>query len=383
MNSNKSIGIIGGGASGLLLSILLKRKLPNEVVIFESLDKVGKKLLQTGNGKGNISNLHIDNSCYNHDIDIKITAKDIQSLFKELGLKTKVDNEGRIYPYSEKASSILDIFLLNIKKYGVKVVTNCSIDKVTKTDNIYTLFSNNKKVYECDYVILATGGKASINFNNVGYDIANSLGHTIVSLAPSLVALKTKESTKALAGIRVKCKAMIYVNCCLMETTYGEVLFKDEGLSGIAIFMLSRHFQSNGNIKIVLDLCPDMSEDDLNEDLKENIEDKLIGYFPKMINYDLMKRYNNSKKSIGYIIKHYDFTIIDTYGFKNAQVTKGGVSLSEIDLATNESLKNKNLYILGEALDVDGTCGGYNLHYAFTSAYNCYLDILKKIQGEK
>ena len=111
--------------------------------------------------------------------------------------------------------------------------------------------------------------------------------------------------------------------------------------------------------------------------------ESLIGYFPKMINYDLINRLNNSNKSIGYIIKNYDFTIIDTYGFKNAQVTRGGVTLAEVNLHTNESLIQKNMYILGEVLDIDGTCGGYNLHYAFTSAYNCYLDLCNKIRGVK
>lgn len=377
------IGIIGGGASGLLLSILLKKKLPNiEVMVFEALDKVGKKLLQTGNGKGNISNINIENICYNHNIDLTLSAKDLMALFQDLGLITKVDNEGRVYPYSERASSILDIFLLNIKKYNVNIVTNCSIDKVLYEDK-YILYKNKDIIYSCDYLVLATGGKASINFFNVGYSIAKDFGHSITNLCPSLVALKTKEKTKSLAGIRVKCKASVYNDDALRESTIGEVLFKEDGLSGIAIFILSRHYIDK-HTRIVLDLCPEKSQKELDDALlNANIQESLIGYFPKMINYDLINRLNNSNKSIGYIIKNYDFTIIDTYGFKNAQVTRGGVALAEVNLNTNESLIQKNMYILGEALDIDGTCGGYNLHYAFTSAYNCYLDLCNKIRGVK
>lgn len=377
------IGIIGGGASGLLLSILLKKKLPNiEVTVFEALDKVGKKLLQTGNGKGNISNINIQSIYYNHSIDLTLNAKDLRELFQDLGLITKVDNEGRVYPYSERTSSILDIFLLNIKKYNVNIVTNCPIDKV-KYEDKYILYKNKNIIYNCDYLVLATGGKASINFINVGYNIAKDFGHSITDLYPSLVALKTKENTKSLAGIRVKCQASIFNDDTLKESTIGEVLFKEDGLSGIAIFILSRHYIDK-HTRVVLDLCPEKSQKELDEALlNTNIQESLIGYFPKMVNYDLINRLNSSNKSIGYIIKNYDFTIIDTYGFKNAQVTRGGVALEEVNLNTNESLIQKNMYILGEALDVDGTCGGYNLHYAFTSAYNCYLDILKKIQGEK
>lgn len=382
MNSNKSVGIIGGGASGLLLSILLKKKIPSlDVTIYEALDKVGKKLLQTGNGKGNISNIDLNHNCYNQKIDLTLSASHLMNVFKELGLKTKVDNEGRVYPYSERASSILDILLFNINKYGIKIITNCNIDKVIKKDKYYIYQNNNE--YICDYLVLATGGISSIAFDYKGYDLAKALGHTITNLAPSLVALKTRENTKSLSGIRVKCVASIFNDDILKEVTTGEVLFKDDGLSGIAILILSRNLKKDSKNIISLDLCPDMNEEDLNKDLESNISEKLMGYFPKMINYDLNKRLEKSNKSIGYLIKHYNFTIIDTYGFKSSQVTRGGVTLSEVDLKTNASLIQKNLYILGELLDIDGTCGGYNLHYAFNSAYNCYLDIVKKVQGEK
>lgn len=382
MNNNKSVGIIGGGASGLLLSILLKRKIPSlNITVYEALDKVGKKLLQTGNGKGNISNIHFDDSCYNKPFALTLYTNDLRDLFKELGLKTKVDSEGRVYPYSEKASSILDILLLNINKYGVNIITNCNIDKIIKKDKYYIYQNNNE--YICDCLVLATGGISSINFDYKGYNLVKGLGHTVTKAMPSLVALKTKENTKALSGIRVKCIASIFNDNTCIEKTTGEVLFKDDGLSGIAILILSRHIKNDCENIISLDLCPEMTEDELNEDLKLNTKEKLIGYFPKMINLDLCKRWENSNKSIGYIIKHYTFKVIDTYGFKNSQVTRGGVTLSEVNLKTNASLKQANLYILGELLDIDGTCGGYNLHYAFNSAYNCYLDIKRKVQGEQ
>lgn len=375
----RNVCIVGGGASGLLCAILIKKFIPSlDVLVLELQDKVGKKLLQTGNGKGNISNSYIQDDDYNVNGLINLSSIDLQTIFDDLGLKTKVDSEGRVYPYSEKASTILDILLLNIEKLRITVKTSCEVINVKKKEKFMITCKTGDQILS-DYIVLATGGVTSINFINNSYQLATSFGHTLTELKPSLVALKTKENTKSLSGIRVKCKASIYVNDNLKEETYGEVLFKDDGLSGIAIFILSRHFDKRYNNYISLDLYPEKSEQQLNQELNNNLCEKLMGYFPKMINQDLIKRNNNN---IGHLIKNYEFHIIDTYGFKNAQVTKGGINIQEININTNESKKCSNMYILGEMLDVDGTCGGFNLHYAFTCAYNCFLNIKEK-ENEK
>lgn len=375
----RKVCIVGGGASGLLCAILIKKNIPTlDVIVLELQDKVGKKLLQTGNGKGNISNINLHNEDYNVQGLLNLSSEQLQDIFNDLGLKTKVDSEGRVYPYSEKASTILDILLLNIAKYGISVKTNCEVTKVEKNKQFIVTSKNGEQI-QCDYLVLATGGVSSINFVNNSYQLAMTFGHTKVELAPSLVALKTQENTKSLSGIRVKCKARIYVNNCLKEETNGEVLFKDVGLSGIAIFILSRHFDKRYSNYISLDLYPEKTEEELNQELHNNLSEKLIGYFPKMINQDLLKRNQNN---IGHLIKNYCFHIIETYGFKNAQVTKGGIDIKDINIYTNESQKCSNLYLLGEMLNVDGTCGGFNLHYAFTCANNCYLSIKEK-ENEK
>ncbi len=385
MKNNKEIAIIGGGASGLFCAILLKQYLKNvNVTIYEAQNKIGKKILQTGNGKCNICNMNISTDNYNtnkikHIID-DFKPNDLINILNSWGLMTRVDEEGRVYPYSEKATTVLDIFLNKIEEYNIKVITSCYITKIEKNNNNYYIYSNDNKKYNSDYLVVCTGGSSSITYNNNGYKLLESLGHKTTNISPSLCALKTKENTKHLSGIRVKCKASITVDGNLKHQTNGEVLFKDDGLSGIAIFILSQFFEKNKKNIVSLDLYESKTEEQLNKELNnKDLEKQLLGYFPKMINLDLIKR---NKNNIGNTIKNYSFEIKDTYGFNTSQVTKGGIKLDEVNLNTFESLKQKDLYISGEVLDVDGTCGGYNLYFAFASAYHIVLDFKKRI-GDK
>ena len=382
MNSIYKIGIIGGGASGLFCAILLKQFNPSlNVTIYEGQNKIGKKILQTGNGKCNLCNINLSGNNYNtnkvQELIDSFSALDLINIFNSWGLMTRVDEEGRVYPYSEKATTVLDILLKKIEELSINVNTSCYISKIEYKDK-YLLYSNDNKKYDCDYIIMSTGGSSSINYNNNGYKLLESLGHTKKDIFPSLCALKTKENTKHLSGIRVKCKASIIIDNEVKHETRGEILFKDDGLSGIAIFILSQFYQKNKKCYVSLDLYEEKTIDELNNELykKSNLEDSLMGYFPKMINLDLIKKCNNN---IGKLIKDYRFEIIDTYSFNNSQVTKGGICLDEVDFNNFASLKANNLYITGEVLDVDGTCGGYNLYFAFASAYKVALDLNKKI----
>ena len=397
MKNNKEVAIIGGGASGLFCAILLKEYISNmNVTIYEAQNKVGKKILQTGNGKCNICNMNISTANYNTDkIDNLIKTfkpNDLINILNRWGLMIRVDEEGRVYPYSEKATTVLDIFLKKINEYNINVNTSCYISKINvDKDNKYTIYSSDNKKYISDYLIVCTGGSSSITYNNNGYKLLESLGHSINNLYPSLCALKTKENTKHLSGIRVKCKASIIVNDTVKHQTKGEVLFKDDGLSGIAIFILSQFFEKNKKNIVSLDLYEEKTIDELNKALSSNnnsldntakLETKLMGYFPKMVNQDLINR-NKINNNIGYTIKNYTFEIKDTYGFNTSQVTKGGIKLDEIDLKNFSSLKQENLYISGEVLDVDGTCGGYNLYFAFASANSIVIDITNKLLSNK
>jgi len=392
MKSIKEVAIIGGGASGLFCAILLKEYIKNiNVTIYEAQNKVGKKILQTGNGKCNICNMNISTNNYNtnklNNLIKSFKPNDLIDILNRWGLMTRVDEEGRVYPYSEKATTVLDIFLKKINEYNIKIHTSCYIAKITvDKDNKYTIYSsdNNNKIMTSDYLVVCTGGYSSINFNNNGYKLLESLNHSSTKLYPSLCALKTIENTKHLNGIRVKCKASIIVNGETKHQTKGEVLFKDDGLSGIAIFILSQFFEKNKKNIVSLDLYEEKTIDELNKTLNKtfnnniDLESNLMGYFPKMVNQDLINR-TKINNNIGYNIKNYTFEIKDTYGFNNSQVTKGGIKLDEINLNTFESLKHNNLYISGEVLDVDGTCGGYNLYFAFASANSIVIDITNKL----
>lgn len=376
-----SVGIIGGGAGGIFSSICLKRLNPSiDVTIYELQERIGKKILQSGNGRCNLSNKELGVSNYNSSFAKKIISEfDYHSFLNymnDLSLMLRVDEEGRIYPYSLKASTVLDVFLKYLKMYDINVVTNTEICSIQVKDGFIL---NNK--FHHDYIINATGGKSSISFVNKSYDMLVNLGHKVTSMNPSLVALKTKESTKPLSGIRLKAKAKLYKDQKLIDACVGEILFKDEGLSGIAIFMLSRLYDHLHSFTVSLDLYQEKTVEELNEMIKDVTMDNLLGYFPKMINQDLINRYNKNNTSIGQIIKNYEFQIVDTYGYKNAQVTKGGIDTIDIDDRSCESKIIKNLYIIGEALDVDGNCGGYNLHFAFASGYcaarNIYENVTK------
>lgn len=386
MNNKKRVAIIGGGASGIFCSIILKEIAPNiDVTIYEGQNKIGKKILQTGNGKCNLSNINIDTGMYNtpnikHILN-NLSAKKLITILNRWGLMTRVDEEGRIYPYSEKATTVLDIFLKKIEENGVNIKSDCYVNHIIYKNSFY-LQTNNGQSYLSDYVIICTGGCSSINYEYNTMQLINDLGHNMTALSPSLCALKTKENTKALSGLKTKCLAKMIINNHEVYKTSGEVLFKNDGLSGIAIFILSQFYQKNKKNVISLDLYPTKSVEELNEELinDNSLENNLIGYFPKMINLDLIKRAKN--KTIGEVIKNYQFEIVDTMGFNNSQVTKGGVILEEINLENCQSLKNKQLYIAGEVLNVDGSCGGYNLHFAFASGYTIALDIKKTI-GDK
>ena len=204
------------------------------------------------------------------------------------------------------------------------------------------------------------------------------LSHRVTPLRPTLSSLKVKENLASIENLRAKVKASMDID--KLYEVEGEVLFKDDGLSGIAIFILSQFFEKNKKNIVSLDLYESKTEEQLNKELNnKDLEKQLLGYFPKMINLDLIKR---NKNNIGNIIKNYSFEIKDTYGFNTSQVTKGGIKLDEVNLNTFESLKQKDLYISGEVLDVDGTCGGYNLYFAFASAYHIVLDFKKRI-GDK
>ena len=388
-SSIKKIAGIGGGASGVLSSILIKKNCDCEVTIFEKQNRILKKLLNTGNGMCNISNTNCDDldnilKYYNTDL-IKDCLKEFnlkkeKEIFNDLGIIFTCDDNGRLYPYSKKASSVLDCFLREIDNLGIDVITDTEIISI---DDSFNIKDNHNNSYHFDYVIVSSGGKSAINFEYRMFDILKKSGHKITKLFPSLVGFKVSDNIKSLSGIRFKAKASLLKGNCLIGEKIGEVQFKDDGVSGICVMELSR-FYNYGDYYISLDLVNDYSYEELYSLLSryykkyKQIEDCLSVLLPKAICLYVAKKCDNLSDACK-MINNFKLRIIDTYSYKMSQLMRGGVSLDSVNNLSFESKILSNLYIIGEALDVDGTCGGYNLHFAWASAYQAASSIIKKV----
>lgn len=360
------VGIIGGGACGVITALTIKKNSPNiNVTILEQNDRILKKLLKTGNGKCNIANNIITSEMYN-DYSLIDDNSDI-NVIKELmdyGLVLKETTLGRVYPYSEQAKSVVNVLLRDLEKYDVEICTNYLVEKITIKDSKYII--NGDK--EFDYLVIASGSIAQEKTN--GYDLLKNLNHHITPLRPALVPIKVKEKVDHLQGLRIKCKATL--NGRVLD---GEILFKNDGLSGILALDLSRLGEA-GDV-ISLDLMPEYSEEEINNLLTGTKKEEVLeGIFAKMIVKEILSRGNNTS----YIIKHLTFTISGFYGFNDGQIVRGGLKLDEI--SNYESAIHSNLFIGGEVLDVDGASGGYNLYFAWLSGIVIGNNIVKREENK-
>lgn len=364
------VAIIGGGASALMCASFCT----SDVTIFSNEEKLGKKILLTGNGRCNLTNVHYNNFSYNTNIDSylqKFDHKNTLDFFNKIGLLTYVDEMGRVYPISNTATSVVDVFVNYLGTKKVEVI-NTQVQKIEKLGDGFLV----NETYHFDKVVIATGSTANLLDNlNIKYN----------KFFPSLVALKTKQNTKRLSGLRLSnviVKSKGY-------SEYGEVLFKDSGLSGICIFNLSSLLAREHNYQSILsiDLLPKYSKEELEEILTKRLKNNyknmktfMQGIFHREINKYLLnickineeeKPCKNNIQKLVKNIKSLEFDIVGTYD--NNQVNNGGVSLQ--DLTSDLEYKGiKGLYFIGEVCDVDGLCGGYNLQWAWTSG---------KIVGEK
>ncbi|MCC8159960.1 MAG: NAD(P)/FAD-dependent oxidoreductase [Oscillospiraceae bacterium] len=385
-----SVAVIGGGASGLVAAIFAAQS-GADVTVYESGERVGRKILATGNGRCNMTNINADTGNY-HGKNPKFilgaknkfwTDKTIE-FFSDLGIVVKVEEDGKVYPYSDRASDVLDVLRFKMNDLGIRVVNSFEASKVIKNNGKFDIVSYDGRKESADRVIIATGGKAAPNLGSKGggYDILKSLGHTVTKLSPSLVQIKTEtDVVRKLKGIKLNADVTLG-----KYSEYGEVLFTEYGLSGPAVFSLSSRLNEQKTIS--LDIMREYSKDRLFEMLTSRIyrnpkialENFFVGMFNKRVGQALLKfagieplsRYavTLSEKEISRvcgIIKKWDFNITGTMSWNNAQVTKGGVSTDEFNPSTMESRLVKNLYAAGEILDIDGDCGGYNLQWAWSS----------------
>ena len=409
--------IVGAGASGMVAGICAARR-GKKVLIIDRMAKPGKKIYATGNGKCNYTNLEYDYDSYRgEDTSIvgevieRFNAENTIDFFEELGILAKNKN-GYIYPYSEQASSVVEVLLMELDNLGVKILLEENVEKIVKNGNSnidksieidsdginkdyckicnkyedkeeYTVVTDKNK-HVCSKVILATGGMASpkLGSNGSGYALAESLGHSIVKPNKALVQLKTKgKEYKSLSGVRIQGKVTMYIEGEDRRTNYGEFVFTDYGISGMPIMQLSRYaavgLSKNKKVRLELDFYPDIDDKELlvllrnrqkNCYYKDNYE-LLIGMINSKLAVYIDRKSNGRLEAMIRYMKKLPMEIVDTNSWDNAQVTAGGVSTKEIDSCTMESKLSKGLYITGELMDIDGTCGGYNLQWAWATGY--------------
>ena len=385
--------IIGGGASGLILSTLLPKQ--QNIALFERGERLGRKLSATGNGQGNVTNAHAADEEYfsfhkDGDAFAREKIKTYSNLsfakyLQEKGLLLITDERGRVYPAGRQASAITDALRFDVGNRGVEVFLQSKITDVQKTKKGFLLTAETNdgtQTFTADNVVLCAGGKAAKNFgtDGNGYALAKKFGHTITPLFPSLVQLKTDTvHTKTLKGIRVN-DGLLTARLPDGKTiqVQGDIIFTEYGISGDAVFRISAFIAAelqSGKVALEIDFLPDFSEQVIYDMLLSKkavfstlpIGELLCGMVNNQIGRAILKYANGDLKKAAASVKAFPLTALGSLGFDYAQVTKGGVRLEEVD----ENLQSRfvdGLYFAGEILDVDGQCGGFNLQWAYSSA---------------
>lgn len=393
--------VIGGGAAGMMAAITAKRKGAN-VILLERNNRVGKKILATGNGRCNytnvnlnIANYHGENPKFAYSTLSQFGVVETMDFFEQLGITPAIEDNGKVFPLSFQSSSILDVLRFEMEDLGIEVLTDSFVKEIEKGDNFVLILNNGKKVYG-DKVILATGGNAAPNTGSdgYGYKLAQSLGHTIVPIFPGLVQLKLEgDIFKQIDGVKVLGKASLYREGQLIKEDIGDVLFTNYGISGPPILQISRtalqYLNKGDNVEIGVSIIHTRTEEELYEYLKyrfsfmpkKTIEIGLIGFINKRLILPILREVNINKdkqiahltneeiRQISNILTDWRFNIIGSKSFKDAQVTAGGVNTNEINPSTMESKLVKGLFFAGEIVDIDGDCGGFNLQWAWSSGY--------------
>lgn len=392
--------IIGAGASGLTCAIEAAKQ-NKSVLVIERLQKAGKKILATGNGKCNMANSSLTPSCYHSD-DLQKTVRIlgqnpyafVTGYFGSLGVQSYQQN-GYFYPSSNQAATIVSALLLAATYYGVAFQYDTKIASIQHKTNRYLLTAETSERFECKNVVLACGGKAQpkLGSDGSGLQLASELSHTIIPPFPALTALHSSlPYCKELKGVRQKGIVTLFVNGHSVGHEIGEIQFTDYGLSGIAVFNLSHAaneaLSKKATVSISLHLISDVSEDDFLSDTiakKEHCPymtclQYLNGYLPEKLASCCLKACHIKQESfltslnkaqlhkLYHQITKFDFPITHSNSFDASQVMAGGVALHELT-ETLESRIHKGLYIIGELVNVDGICGGYNLMWAFRTGY--------------
>lgn len=403
------VAIIGGGASGLFCAAIIKQKSPTlSVAVLEKQGSVGKKLLATGNGRCNLTNIYATEDMYHGTFKegaanlLRICSpQTVIELFSDMGLFTTVDSEGRVYPLSKSSASVLDVLTQHCKSKGVNLLPDTFVTDINRSDKCYEIICEHSNI-SANKLIIATGSKAT---PETGADdsllirLSEKYNLKLSKLTPALCPVQVNSKTlNTLKGVRAIGKVAILSEGKELKSEYGEIQFTDKTLSGICVFNLSRIANTINNSFIRVSLLPEVSSYKIIEELKRRIanlpdcnlcDTLLCGMFNRKIIYALLKDAGISKEhtlkeltethiqKIAHLINNWDFPVIKSSDFSRAQVVHGGIHGNEINPDTMESKKFGNLYIIGEATDCDGDCGGLNLQFAFSSAYCAALDVTK------
>ena len=403
-NRNYDLIIVGGGAAGLAAAVAFGRRMGGNAraAVIEKEEKPGRKLLATGNGRCNLTNINMSEDFYNENarafvrnILQRTTPERLIKSFEQLGLICRTDDAGRVYPYANQASAVLDILMMWIEKTGVEVICGEKVGSIVSAQG-YTV-TTAEKIYHTKKLILASGGavQKALGSDGSSYEFAKMLGLKCESVFPSLApVIVTDKSLNIVKGVRAQA---VVTACCSGKTLVserGELQFNEKNISGICVFQLSRfvneHFADKEKYKgiyISADLAPDLTEnklfsilDNKRRDLPDTkADDVFVGIINKKLGLYLCKRSgivcsgrtvgeltDKELKSLADITKNCSFTPLKMSEYGSAQVTAGGISVDETDRNMRVK-KYDGLYAVGEALDVDGMCGGYNLHFAFAS----------------
>lgn len=399
MNKQEII-VIGAGAAGIMAAITAARN-HAKVTILEHTQRFGKKLLATGNGRCNLTNLsqspeyyRSDNQNFPMQVISQFNEKQTLHFFEEVGICTK-NKVGYVYPYSEQAIAVLDLLKLELERLQVDIIYSISIKEILKKKHRIQIMTD-QVTYTCDKVIMATGSKASpkTGSDGSGYNLAKQIGHGIITPLPALVQLRCNgDYFKSLAGVRCEARLRLMIDRNVMVEDQGELQLTDYGISGIPTFQISRYairaLENGSNVTVLIDFVPDKKKEEIisflyaqiNHAPKKKIEDILIGLFNKKLVPVLLSQANLSGKTWGKDIKQdqincllqkikaFEVKVRSYNSFEQAQVCSGGVDTRELSPDTLESLKMSGVYLAGELLDVDGICGGYNLQWAWSSGY--------------
>lgn len=397
----KRVIIIGGGASGMTAAVFAARQ-GARVTVLEHTDRVGKKILSTGNGKCNLSNRRQEADCYRSGVPgfpmavlSQFGLSQTIAFFEDLGIVIK-DRDGYLYPNSGQAASVLDVLREELTHRKVEIITECGVNKILPEDGGRREFAvlTSKGKFYADSVILSTGSMAapSTGSDGSGYGLAKQLKLTVIKPLPALVQLRCRESFyKQIAGIRADAAVTLYGDGRILASDRGEVQLTDYGISGIPVFQVSRFaaraLDSGEKVTAELNFCPELSGQELKQLFEarcirsrhQQLEQFFTGWFNRKLGQLFLKLAKTDgkrqvktlteteKERLLSLIAAFRTEVSAVNPFANAQIACGGVDVSQIDEKTMEVKQMKGLFLTGELLDVDGICGGYNLQWAWST----------------